>query len=150
MAPKAKARRAAVTVSGFAVTGLGLALLVLPGPGFVVVAAGLAILATEYDWAKGLLHGARTRAEDASRASVGSRLRLSGTVLFGIGMVAVGLVMALGNLDIPFVTVFSGLLVAVSGLILLGLTAYTYRVVAGEDGIIDDPAHPDREAPAEG
>jgi hypothetical protein len=30
----------------------GIALLVLPGPGFVLIAAGLALLATRFDWAK--------------------------------------------------------------------------------------------------
>ena len=35
---------------------IGLALLVLPGPAFVVIPLGLAILSTEFMWAKRWLH----------------------------------------------------------------------------------------------
>ena len=124
-----KLKRTAVTLSGFAVTGLGIALLVLPGPGFVVVAAGLAILATEYDWAKRLLVGARQRADAASRSSVDSRLKLTGTVIFGLGMVAVGLAMVFVEIDILFVSATTGVVIVLSGLVLLGLTGYTYKTV---------------------
>ena len=44
-------KRIAVTIVGFALVLGGLAMLVLPGPGIVVVFAGLAVLATEYVWA---------------------------------------------------------------------------------------------------
>lgn len=44
-------RRVAVTVAGFVVLLVGLAMLVLPGPGLLVVALGFAILATEFLWA---------------------------------------------------------------------------------------------------
>jgi hypothetical protein len=40
----------------------GVAMLVLPGPGLAVIALGLAVLATEYDWAARLLAGVRQRA----------------------------------------------------------------------------------------
>ncbi|HSQ23021.1 MAG TPA: HAD-IC family P-type ATPase [Pyrinomonadaceae bacterium] len=52
-------RRALVGVIGFTVVLIGLALLVLPGPGLVVIALGLAILATEFVWAQALLRKAR-------------------------------------------------------------------------------------------
>jgi uncharacterized protein (TIGR02611 family) len=41
--------------TGIALTLLGLALLVLPGPGILTIAAGLAVLATEFVWARRLL-----------------------------------------------------------------------------------------------
>jgi hypothetical protein len=41
------------------------AMLVLPGPGVLVIIAGLAILATEYVWAQRLLRIARERFEQA-------------------------------------------------------------------------------------
>lgn len=49
------AKRTIMIVVGFTVLGLGLALLVLPGPAVVVIPAGLAILATEFVWARKLL-----------------------------------------------------------------------------------------------
>jgi uncharacterized protein (TIGR02611 family) len=49
--------RAGVTVVGPLVVIAGLAMLVLPGPGLVVIALGLALLALEYQWARGLVGG---------------------------------------------------------------------------------------------
>jgi tellurite resistance protein TerC len=45
-------RRIIVTVIGATVLLIGIALLVLPGPAFIVIPIGLAILATEYAWAR--------------------------------------------------------------------------------------------------
>jgi uncharacterized protein (TIGR02611 family) len=42
-------------VVGFTVLAAGVAMLVLPGPGWVVIAIALAILAGEYVWARKLL-----------------------------------------------------------------------------------------------
>jgi uncharacterized protein (TIGR02611 family) len=58
-------KRVGVTIAGFAVVLAGLAMLVLPGPGIVVIIAGLAILATEYVWAQRLLKIAREKANQA-------------------------------------------------------------------------------------
>jgi uncharacterized protein (TIGR02611 family) len=58
-------KRIAVTLVGFALVLLGLILLVTPGPGLLVVIAGLAVLATEYAWANAALAGARRRASQA-------------------------------------------------------------------------------------
>jgi Putative transmembrane protein (PGPGW) len=45
-------RRIIVSVVGATVLLIGIALLVLPGPAFIVIPIGLAILATEYAWAR--------------------------------------------------------------------------------------------------
>jgi hypothetical protein len=62
---KRSGKRIAVTVAGVAVLLVGVAMLVLPGPGFLVIIAGLAILATEYVWAERLLRKAKQRAMQA-------------------------------------------------------------------------------------
>ena len=50
-------RRIAVAIAGASVLAVGVALLVLPGPAFVVIPAGLAILGLEFAWARRwLLH----------------------------------------------------------------------------------------------
>jgi hypothetical protein len=46
------ARRWFRILLGFTVLALGLLLIVLPGPAFIVIPVGLAILATEYAWAR--------------------------------------------------------------------------------------------------
>ncbi len=48
----ARVKRIAVTVIGFIVLIIGIVLIVFPGPAFIVIPIGLAILATEYEWAK--------------------------------------------------------------------------------------------------
>jgi uncharacterized protein (TIGR02611 family) len=44
-------RRVVVGTAGFAVLTTGLAMIVLPGPAFLLIPLGLAILATEFEWA---------------------------------------------------------------------------------------------------
>jgi uncharacterized protein (TIGR02611 family) len=53
-------RKSAVAIIGFSVVIIGVALLVLPGPGILVILAGLAILAAEFEWAGRHLERART------------------------------------------------------------------------------------------
>ena len=62
-----KARRLVVTLIGGTVLVLGIALLVLPGPGTVVIVVGLAILATEWVWARRLLKRLKKEGQAASR-----------------------------------------------------------------------------------
>ena len=61
-------KRIAVTIAGFAVLLAGIVLLVLPGPGWLLIFLGLAILATEYMWAARLLETAKKKAEQAKDA----------------------------------------------------------------------------------
>lgn len=76
-------RRLAVLVIGCAVTGAGLVMMVTPGPGIVVIVAGLAILATEFTWAEILLDRAKKqalKAKDAAVRQAGGFLRRRRTV----------------------------------------------------------------------
>jgi uncharacterized protein (TIGR02611 family) len=59
---KRHGRRVAVAIVGAIVVLAGLAMCVLPGPGLLTVAAGLAILATEFEWARRLLNRVRRTA----------------------------------------------------------------------------------------
>lgn len=59
-------KRIVVTVVGFALVALGLGLLVLPGPGILVVLAGLAVLATQYTWARRALELTKHHAKRAT------------------------------------------------------------------------------------
>lgn len=63
-------RRVGITIAGFAVILAGVVLLVLPGPGWLLIFAGLAILSTEYVWARRLLMTAKRKAEQAKEAVV--------------------------------------------------------------------------------
>ena len=59
------ARKVAVAVIGTTVLAFGIALIVLPGPAFIVIPLGLAILATEFLWARRLLRRVRQGATSA-------------------------------------------------------------------------------------
>ncbi|MDF2461341.1 MAG: Na+/Ca+ antiporter, CaCA family [Candidatus Saccharibacteria bacterium] len=74
--PRSALAKTAITVAGSAVTLAGVVLLVTPGPGLVVIAAGLAILASEYVWARDLLHKVRQRI-DAAVAKAREKTRRS-------------------------------------------------------------------------
>lgn len=52
-------RRFVVTVVGITILLVGVALLVLPGPAFLVIPVGLAVLALEFEWARRALRRAR-------------------------------------------------------------------------------------------
>lgn len=54
-------RRLIIAVVGFTVLAIGIALLVLPGPAFIVIPAGLALLSIEFAWARRLLKGIKEK-----------------------------------------------------------------------------------------
>ncbi len=65
------AKRIVVAVVGGTITLIGIALLILPGPAFIVIPIGLSILATEFVWARRFLRKARevaTRAASKAKA----------------------------------------------------------------------------------
>jgi uncharacterized protein (TIGR02611 family) len=59
--------RIGFAIAGATVTLVGIAMLVTPGPAFVVIPIGLAMLALEFAWAERLLDRALDQAEVASR-----------------------------------------------------------------------------------
>ena len=52
-------KRVVIFVVGMTVVLIGVAMLVLPGPGILVLAGGLAILGIEFEWARRWLRKAR-------------------------------------------------------------------------------------------
>jgi tellurite resistance protein TerC len=48
-------------MTGFSVLAIGIAMIALPGPAVIVIPVGLAILATEYVWARKLLDTVKQR-----------------------------------------------------------------------------------------
>lgn len=59
-------KRIIVIVFGITIILIGLALMVLPGPGLIVIIFGLAILASEFVWAERLLGHAKNHYDKAS------------------------------------------------------------------------------------
>ena len=55
------AKRIAVAVVGFTVLAVGVAMIVLPGPAFIVIPVGLGILSIEFAWARRWLRKVKER-----------------------------------------------------------------------------------------
>jgi uncharacterized protein (TIGR02611 family) len=72
-----KVVRIAKIIAGFTLLIAGAAMVVLPGPGWLTIAAGLAILAGEFVWARRMLdrlkHTARTGRNQIERTVSGWR-----------------------------------------------------------------------------
>lgn len=66
-----KTRRVFILIAGSTVILIGLVLLVTPGPAMLVIPLGLAILATEFVWAKRLLQRIKDSATSAASAVAG-------------------------------------------------------------------------------
>jgi uncharacterized protein (TIGR02611 family) len=58
-----QAKKLVVSVIGATILIIGLVMLVMPGPGFLVIIIGLGILATEFVWANLLLEKAKNHYE---------------------------------------------------------------------------------------
>jgi uncharacterized protein (TIGR02611 family) len=58
------ARRVIIFIVGVSVLVVGGAMIILPGPAFVVIPLGLAILATEFAWARCLLHKVKAKIQE--------------------------------------------------------------------------------------
>jgi tellurite resistance protein TerC len=71
-----QARRLAILIIGATVLLAGVVMLVIPGPGIVVILLGLGLLALEFAWAARLLRRAKRMAGDVAdrvRSSVSGR-----------------------------------------------------------------------------
>jgi uncharacterized protein (TIGR02611 family) len=65
-AGRANVRRIGAIAGGMVLLVTGIALLVLPGPGLALIIAGLALLATHFQWARRLLDWMRQRLHAAT------------------------------------------------------------------------------------
>jgi Putative transmembrane protein (PGPGW) len=133
------AKRIAVLIAGGAVLIVGIVLLVLPGPGLLLVLAGLIILANEFPAVEKYVDPVQDRAMKAAEQSVSSPLRIAGSVLAGLGLIAAGVVWGMFP-DLPLGGWATGSSVILSGVVLLALLVYSHRrvqarrVSAGHDG----------------
>ena len=72
------ARRIAITVVGFTVLLVGIAMIALPGPAVVVIPIGLGILSLEYAWARRWLNKVKEKGEALARTVTGSSKTTTG------------------------------------------------------------------------
>lgn len=66
-------RRVAVLVIGLTILAIGIAMVVAPGPAFIVIPVGLAILGLEFAWARVWLRKLRSRISSNNAESRSTR-----------------------------------------------------------------------------
>jgi uncharacterized protein (TIGR02611 family) len=97
--------RVGVFTVGAAVLLAGVAMLVLPGPGWAAIFVGFAILATEFAWARYALNWAKETATRAKDRALDPRVRRRNQLLAVGGglLVAAGIIIYLKayGLDLP-------------------------------------------------
>ena len=107
---------------------VGVALLVLPGPGLLLVLSGLIILSSAFPKLERYVEPVRARAMKAAEDSVSSPWRIAGSVLAGLALIAAGVVWGLVP-GLPFGGWHTGSSIILSGFILFALLVYSYRQI---------------------
>ncbi|GJF27544.1 membrane protein [Kitasatospora sp. NE20-6] len=79
-----------IFLAGLAVVGLGVVLLPLPGPGWVVIFLGMGIWATEFVWAQLVLRWTRRKVTEAAERALDPRVRRRNIALTVIGLAVIG------------------------------------------------------------
>lgn len=128
--PPSRVKQVVVGIIGSLITLLGVALLALPGPGFLLVAAGLAILSTQFRWARRPLRYATVKAQQGVDEIAKSVGRTVLAVLCALALMAPG-VLDLAGVELPYVgrflNTFTDCTLIASGLFLIGLVVYARR-----------------------
>jgi len=104
-AERGRVYRVAFVIAGFVVLAAGLAMLVLPGPAFVVIPIGLAILSLEFAWAERLLERALVQAEGARQKAAEASPAQKLLTVIAVACGAAAFVAAAIVWDIPYVPV---------------------------------------------
>jgi uncharacterized protein (TIGR02611 family) len=87
---RSTAKRIALEIVGWLLVVVGIAALILPGPGLLALAAGLAILSQQYEWAERRMRPVERQAKKTAAESVQSRFRISLSLLLVAWLVAMG------------------------------------------------------------
>jgi uncharacterized protein (TIGR02611 family) len=134
---KARMRRLLLTVAGWILTLVGVVLFPLPGPGLLLMAVGMALLAREYDWARRRVDGLRHRALLGAARGVVTTPKALVTVTVTLALTASGALWLWRPAQpswwlLPGWTwlpggFWAGVSQALSGLVTLALVAYAWR-----------------------
>lgn len=157
----ARVRQYTMLVLGWLLVVAGLAALVLPGPGLLMVFAGLAILSQHYTWAEKRLRPVEIRAMKGAAEGVRTVPRIALSCLFALAIIGCG-VLWLVKPEVPTWWPFHDLLwlpggrgtgstLVLSGLIAIGLIVWSVRRFHGkpeEVARIEERAAASRVAPA--
>ncbi|MFD1825801.1 MULTISPECIES: PGPGW domain-containing protein [Mumia] len=129
-------RLTGLELAGWLLVIAGIAALVLPGPGLLMMVAGLAILSNRYEWARRRVEPIKAKAFDAARYGVATWPRIALSVLGALCVMGVGVIWWIGPTvpeigpfgdELPFNGWATGLSMMLSSLIALGLVVYSMK-----------------------
>lgn len=148
-------KRLLLEVVGWVLLLAGIAAMVLPGPGLLLIAAGLAVLSQQYTWAERLLDPVLLRALRAAAQGVETWPRVIGSSLGALSLAAFGTLWFIKP-DVPGWWpvadswwlpggMWTGVTLMLSCVLALALIAYSFRrfhgkpeAVAALEGRIDE------------
>lgn len=145
---KGTAKRLALETLGWLLLVVGIAALVLPGPGLLGVFAGLALLSQQYDWAERRTEPVKLRALKAAAEGVATPLRLLVSVAGVFVLMGFGVLWSVRPPAPdwwPFGDAWwlpgglgTGLTQIISGFIALSLIGYSYHRFRGHPDAVTD------------
>ncbi|MGD9528638.1 PGPGW domain-containing protein [Pseudonocardia sp.] len=107
---------------------VGIALLVLPGPGLLLILGGLLLLAEAFPAVERYVDPVAERAMQAAEESVASPIRVAGSVLAGLCLIGAGIAWGLRVFPwLPLPGWSTGSSLIISGIILFALLGYSIR-----------------------
>src|ERR1051326_8671728 len=90
------AKRIVLETVGWLLIVAGIAALILPGPGLLMLAAGLVILSLEYEWAERRVEPIKKKALRGAAEGVETTFRVALSTIFALGLIACGVVWIAG------------------------------------------------------
>jgi len=84
-----------VFIVGLAIVIGGIILLPLPGPGWLVIFAGMAVWATEFVWAQIILRWTKRKVTEAAQRALDPKVRRRNAILTAIGLVICGVLLGI-------------------------------------------------------
>ena len=141
------ARRVTTEALGWLLLVVGIAAIPLPGPGLLLMFAGLAVLSQQYDWAERRMAPVKYRALKGAAESVQNWLRISLTAAAALVLEACGVLWIAsppqpGWWPLPDWLwlpggLATGITQVVSGIVALGLLVWSYRRFHGHPEAVD-------------
>jgi hypothetical protein len=136
------AKRLLLEILGWLLLVAGLAAMVLPGPGLILLFAGLAVLSQQYTWAERWLEPVQLRALRGAAEGVETWPRVIMSTVFSLGIGVFGLIWILDP-DVPswwpvhdkwwlFGGLWTGVTLVISCGIALALLVYSFRRFHGK------------------
>ncbi|MFE7842817.1 TIGR02611 family protein [Streptomyces sp. NPDC057474] len=85
----------AIFIVGLAVVVAGVIMLVVPGPGWLVIFGGMAIWATEFVWAQLVLRWTKRKVAEATERALDPKVRRRNIILTSLGLVIVAVLVGI-------------------------------------------------------